>query len=31
MALERFADVVERFTHGYSNGHLIGPQVEKVK
>src|SRR5688500_14904674 len=25
MGLERFADVVERFTHGYGNGH--GPDV----
>ncbi len=30
MALERFADVVERFTHGYSNGHLLEPQVHTV-
>ena len=30
MALERFADVVERFTHGYGNGHLLEPRVETV-
>src|SRR5262245_61339627 len=30
MALERFADVVERFTHGYSNGHLLEPQLQTV-
>ena len=29
MALERFADVVERFTHGYGNGHEL--QAETVK
>src|SRR5436189_4441404 len=31
MALERFADVVERFTHGYGNGHLMKPGAETVK
>src|SRR2546427_11395252 len=31
MALERFADVVERFTHGYGNGHLMEPGAETVK
>jgi polyhydroxyalkanoate synthase subunit PhaC len=30
MVLERFADVVERFTHGYGNGHLLEPRVETV-
>src|SRR5262245_21385623 len=30
MALERFADVVERFTHGYGNGHLLEPAVQTV-
>src|SRR2546426_8554509 len=31
MALERFADVVERFTHGYGNGHMMEPGAETVK
>src|SRR5438876_1486861 len=31
MALERFADVVERFTHGYGNGHLMEPGAGTVK
>jgi polyhydroxyalkanoate synthase len=31
MALERFADVVERFTHGYSNGHVNEPPAAAVK
>src|SRR5207244_9588469 len=31
MALERFADVVERFTHGYGNGHPLEPRPETVK
>src|SRR6267143_1779644 len=30
MALERFADVVERFTHGYGNGHTLEPPAEIV-
>ena len=30
MALERFADVVERFTHGYGNGHTLEPLAETV-
>src|SRR5256884_8852480 len=30
MALERFADVVERFTHGYGNGHTLEPRAETV-
>ena len=30
MALERFADVVERFTHGYGNGHALEPRAVQV-
>src|SRR6266436_5408404 len=30
MALERFADVVERFTHGDGNGHTLEPRAETV-
>jgi hypothetical protein len=31
MGLERFADVVERFTHGYGNGHAPEPDAAVVK
>src|SRR6059058_3272176 len=31
MALERFADVVERYTDGYGNGNVFEPHREAVK
>ncbi len=31
MALERFADVVERYTDGYGNGRVVEPRNEGVK
>jgi hypothetical protein len=31
MAQERFADVVERFTHGYGNGHGPDPSPELLR